>query len=106
MRTFCPARLSNRSSPGTANQLKGQCHGIFDFWFFHESVSPKALSILLGPFRILSKIRGDIYKTRYTTGINDTGAWQNDPIMFFQGLGGKVIHEKKPEAKYLVTLSL
>jgi hypothetical protein len=20
--------------------LKGQCHEIFDFWFFHESVSP------------------------------------------------------------------
>jgi hypothetical protein len=22
--------------------LKGQCHKIFDFWFFHESVSPQA----------------------------------------------------------------
>jgi hypothetical protein len=27
--------------------------------FFHESVSPKPLSILLVPFRIFSKIRGD-----------------------------------------------
>ncbi len=29
--------------------LKGQCHEIFDF--FHESVSPKPLSMSLGPFR-------------------------------------------------------
>ncbi len=28
--------------------------------FFHESVSPKPLSIPLGPFRIFSKIRRDI----------------------------------------------
>jgi hypothetical protein len=40
--------------------LKGQCHEIFCFWFFYESVSPKPLSIPLGPFRIFSKIRGDI----------------------------------------------
>ncbi len=30
---------------GTDIQLKGQCHEIFDFWFFHKSVSPKPLSI-------------------------------------------------------------
>jgi hypothetical protein len=53
--------------------LKGQCHEIFCFWFFHESVSPKTLSIPLGPFRIFSKIRGDIRSSRLTTGINDTG---------------------------------
>jgi hypothetical protein len=41
--------------------------------FFHESVSPKPLSILFGPFRIFSKIRGDIRRSRLTTGINDTG---------------------------------
>ncbi len=40
--------------------LKGQCHEIFDFKFFHESVSPKPLSIPLGPFRICSKICGNI----------------------------------------------
>jgi hypothetical protein len=43
---------------------KGQCHEIFDFWFFHESVSPKPLSILLGPF---SNIRN------FATGVVDTG---------------------------------
>jgi hypothetical protein len=37
--------------------LKGQCHEIVDFWFFHESVFPKPLAIPLGPFRIFSKIR-------------------------------------------------
>jgi hypothetical protein len=35
--------------------LKGQCHEIFDFKFFHESVSPKPLSIPLGPFEIFFK---------------------------------------------------
>ena len=41
--------------------------------FFHESVFPQPQSILLGPFQIFSKIRGDIHKSRCTTGINDTG---------------------------------
>jgi hypothetical protein len=40
--------------------------------FFHESVSPKPLSTPLGPFRIFSKIRGDIRSSRLTTGISDT----------------------------------
>ncbi len=31
------------------------------------------MSIPLGPFRIFSKIRGDIRKSRCTTGVNDTG---------------------------------
>ncbi len=30
--------------------LKGQCHVIFCFWFFHESVYPQPQSIPLGPF--------------------------------------------------------
>jgi hypothetical protein len=54
-------------------RLKGQCHEIFCFWFFYESVSPQPQSIPLGPFRIFSKIRGDICKSRCTTGVNDTG---------------------------------
>ncbi len=32
--------------------------------FFLESVSPKTMSIPLGPFQILSKIRGDIRSSR------------------------------------------
>ncbi len=45
--------------------LKGQCHETFASGFFHESVSPQPQSIPLGPFRIFSKIRGDIRKSRY-----------------------------------------
>jgi hypothetical protein len=36
--------------------------------FFHESFSPKPLK-----FDFFAKIRGDIRKSRCTTGINDTG---------------------------------
>jgi hypothetical protein len=39
----------------------------------HESVSPQPQSIPLRPLRNFSKIRGDIRKSRLTTGINDTG---------------------------------
>ncbi len=53
--------------------LKGQCHEISTSGFFHESVTPKHLSILLRPFRIFSKIRGDIRGSRCTAGVNDTG---------------------------------
>ncbi len=55
------------------SDLKGQCHEIFDFRFFHESVSPKHLSIPLRPFRNFSKILGGIRGSRCTTGVNDTG---------------------------------
>jgi hypothetical protein len=40
--------------------------------FFHESPSPKPLIITLGSFQIFLKIRGDIRKSRCTTGVNDT----------------------------------
>jgi len=40
----------------------------------------------LGPFRIFSKIRGDIRKSRCTTGINDTGG------KFATGLNKTVVH--------------
>jgi hypothetical protein len=40
--------------------------------FFHESSSPKPLEMALGKFHIFSKIRGDICKSRYTIGLNDT----------------------------------
>jgi hypothetical protein len=40
--------------------------------FFRESSSPKPLIIALGSFKFFSKIRGDICKSRCTTGINDT----------------------------------
>jgi hypothetical protein len=50
--------------------------------FFHESVSPKPLSIPLGLFRIFSKIRGDIHSSRCTTGVVDIGGkWQKSSII-------------------------
>ncbi len=47
--------------------------GYFCFWFFLESVSPKPLIIPLGPFRIFSKIRGEIRNSKFATGVVDTG---------------------------------
>jgi|688.fasta_scaffold2492116_1 hypothetical protein len=55
------------------SDLKGQCPDIFNFRFFHETVSPKPPSIPLGPFRIFSKIHGDIRSSICTTGVVDTG---------------------------------
>jgi hypothetical protein len=45
--------------------------------FFHESVSPKPMSIQLGPFRIFSKIRRDIRSSRCTTGVVDVANGKN-----------------------------
>ncbi len=72
------------------NRLKGQCHEIFCFRFFQESHSPKPLIITIGSFRIFSKIRRDIRKSRCTTGVNDTGD------KFATGIndtGGKFCHQ-------------
>ncbi len=64
--------------------LKGQCQEIFCFCFFHESVSPKPLIIPLGPFRIFSKIRGDIHSSRFATGVVDTvDKWKKSLIRNF-----------------------
>ncbi len=50
--------------------------------FFHESISPKPLSIPLGPFRISSKIREDICRSWFTTGVTDTGGkWKKSSII-------------------------
>jgi hypothetical protein len=54
---------------------------IFDFCFFHDSVSPKPLSVPLRPFRIFSKIRRYIRSSRCTTGVLDTGGkWTKSSI--------------------------
>ncbi len=41
--------------------------------FFHESVSPRPISIPMGPFWIFSKIRGDIRELMFIASVNDTG---------------------------------
>jgi hypothetical protein len=52
--------------------------------FFHESFSPKPLIKPIGPFRIFSKIRGDIRSSRIATGVNDTGGkWKKSSIRNF-----------------------
>ncbi len=49
--------------------------------FFHESLSPKPLSIPLGPFQIFLIICGDIRSSRCTTGVVDTGGkWKKSAI--------------------------
>jgi hypothetical protein len=53
--------------------FKGSVTRFLTSGFFHESVSPKPLSIPLGSFRIFSKIRGDIRSSRFATGVVDTG---------------------------------
>ncbi len=60
-------RIRQGSSPDIRQErLKGTVSRDFDFWFFHESVSPKPLNIPLGPFQIFSKVREDIRSSRCT----------------------------------------
>jgi hypothetical protein len=46
----------------------GQCHEILVSGFSHETISPQPQSIPLGPFQIFLIIRGEICKSRCTTG--------------------------------------
>ncbi len=73
MARYTGSRISSKGI-GEAQRLKGTVSRDFRLLvFFHESVSPKPLSILLGSNRIFSKIRGDIPSSRFATGVNDTG---------------------------------
>ncbi len=58
---------------GIIMYFKGVWHEIFDLSFFHESVSPGPLSNPLWSFRLFSKIRRDIRKWMFISGVNDTG---------------------------------
>ncbi len=53
--------------------LKGVWHEILDFKFFSWICVPQAPSIPLEPFWFFSKIRGDIRKLMFITGVNATG---------------------------------
>jgi hypothetical protein len=64
--------LPLQANPRVKYHLKGQCHEINCFRFFHESSSAKPLNITSGSFQIFSKICGDIHKSRCTTNIIDT----------------------------------
>jgi hypothetical protein len=52
--------------------FKGTVSQDFLLQVFHESSSPEPLKIALGQFQIFLKNRGDICKSRYTIGLNDT----------------------------------
>ena len=40
--------------------LKGQCHEIFECWFFHHIAPLGPISSMLGRFQVLPNILGDI----------------------------------------------
>ncbi len=55
------------------NDLKGTVSRDFLLLVFFMNQFPQPQSIPFRPFRIFSKIRGDIRESRCTTGVNDTG---------------------------------
>ena len=67
------------NSPPSLNALillKGRCHEIFDFRFFHASASHKPLNIPLGLLRVFSTIRRDICRSRCNTFVDTGGKWK------------------------------
>jgi hypothetical protein len=70
-----PTSLLTKVFPSSLgyNDFKGTVSRDFLLLVFYESVTPQPQSITLGPFRIFSKIRGDIRSSRLTTGVADTG---------------------------------
>jgi hypothetical protein len=61
------------------NLLEGQCHEIFDFKFFHESVSPQApaypIRAVLNFFRKFS----EIFAAQGAPTLDTGGKWKNLP---------------------------
>jgi hypothetical protein len=64
--------------------LKEQCHEIFDFRFFHESVSPKPLRIPLGPFFEFSRKFAEIF-----------AAQGSPPVLLTPVANGKYLQSEK-----------
>jgi hypothetical protein len=54
--------------------LKGQCHKIVCFWFFHESVFPKPQSIPLGRFQNFSNPFLEIFASQGASPVSTTPA--------------------------------
>ncbi len=82
--TYRPARLHRLGESFPWKRFLGSGDSDTRFFasgFFHQSVSPQPQSIPLGPFRIFSKIRGNIRSSRLTTGFVDTGGkWKKSSI--------------------------
>jgi hypothetical protein len=72
--------------------FKGTRSRFFASGFFHESSSPKPMKIALGSLQIFSKFFGDIRKSRYSTGIKDTGGQFGNSIrLLHDDLEGKKV---------------
>ncbi len=70
LQQFCRTLSLGEGIRDKQNWVKGTVsRDFFASGFLHQPVSPNPR----GPFRVFSKIRGDIRKSRCTTGINDTG---------------------------------
>ncbi len=96
------------SVAGGSSSLKGQCHEIFDFRFFYESVFPKPLSIPLGPVSNFFENSRRYAQLKFAAGVVDTGGASSlanisanfrkirtDPKVIFGGTWGKMVHEKE-----------
>jgi hypothetical protein len=83
----------------TKNKIKGTVSGDFLLlvFFMNKFSQSPCVYHKKGPFRIFSKIRGDIRSSRFTTGIIDTGGKFETVLMGYSGAGGKLIHEKNQE---------
>ncbi len=67
----------------------------FAVGFFHKSSSPKPLKITLWTFRSFSKIRGDIRKSRCTTGVRYQRHWWC--TLSWENLGEFLKKKKHPQ---------
>jgi hypothetical protein len=62
------------------HNLKGQCHEIFNIWFFRESVSPKPLNTIRAVLNFFENSRR--YSQLKGTGVFDTGGkWKKSSII-------------------------
>ncbi len=67
--------------------------GRVSWYFFHELFSPKPLKIMLESSKIFKKIRRDIRKSRYTTGINNTCGKFATGVSYTSGKFATVIND-------------
>jgi hypothetical protein len=75
-----PSRLSRLAARDHIFKLlKGQCHEIFCFKFFHESPSPKPLIITLGSFQIFLKF-AEIFASQSAPSVSTTPVVNLPPV--------------------------
>jgi hypothetical protein len=79
--------------------LKGQCHEIFCFWFFHESPSPKPLKITLKIFSICLRCQRHRWCTLNCEYLREFSKKFEMALMVYSEPWEKLIHEKKQKLK-------